>query len=640
MGSSSGVTGALEFYNATAGSARMLLTSAGSLGIGSTNPLAPLDVNGTVAATALVGHGTTVSATDTLILGTTGQNTFFLDRPNGSPYSATGFSIGYNGVRPGSGGPAPVLTVWNNQTDRSQMLAINSATGGGGTDQVLILPAPQVAAASVGIGTTGPASFFDVYATGNGRHALTVSQSNGSVGIGTSSAGGLLDVRTSNPAVGAFLIDGTGNVGIGTSAVNSLLDVNGAITMRPMTAPSGTSGLAMIYYDQADGHFKVNENGNGPVALVSSDTNLNMGAFAVSSASHILGLGDGSGTAAANPGLLRGANGVGTNIQGGMLIVQAGNGTGSAGSGAIQFKTAAAAGSGSTADTLNTAMTITPNGNIGIGTSFPGLPLEIATPANAQLRLGNGNASGTATYDIGRNNGDGVLHFVGNSSANAGYSFEGAGGDNATALTVRNNFSSSGRNPMVSVVNYMGTSGLSGFPMLQLYNGRGSSAGATPLQSGDTVGRLMMAGEGGGGTLIPGATIDAVSEGNFTTSSGQAGLRFSTNIGASSPTERMRITSSGSVGIGSPIPTQALDVNGAISTAAGQGFKVRYGSSSVTVSSLTTGGSTTQTSISLGYTFSMTPTITLTNTSSASSCLGLIASALNASTSTFTLSVF
>lgn len=51
-------------------------------------------------------------------------------------------------------------------------------------------------------------------------------------------------------------------------------------------------------------------------------------------------------------------------------------------------------------------------------------------------------------------------------------------------------------------------------------------------------------------------------------------------------TTRFFIDPAGQVGIGTNLPAAALDVNGSIRTAAGQNFKIRYGTSSVTVSSL------------------------------------------------------
>lgn len=54
--------------------------------------------------------------------------------------------------------------------------------------------------------------------------------------------------------------------------------------------------------------------------------------------------------------------------------------------------------------------------------------------------------------------------------------------------------------------------------------------------------------------------------------------------------QRFVIDQAGYVGIGASAPQARLDVNGAIRTAAGQNFKIRYGTATVTVSNQAAGG--------------------------------------------------
>lgn len=85
------------------------------------------------------------------------------------------------------------------------------------------------------------------------------------------------------------------------------------------------------------------------------------------------------------------------------------------------------------------------------------------------------------------------------------------------------------------------------------------AAGAI-VASGDTIGRLYFSGSDGT-NQIPAAYIDAAVDGATGTNDMPGRLIFSTTAdGASSPTERMRIDSSGNVGIGTSSPTRRLHV--------------------------------------------------------------------------------
>jgi hypothetical protein len=101
-------------------------------------------------------------------------------------------------------------------------------------------------------------------------------------------------------------------------------------------------------------------------------------------------------------------------------------------------------------------------------------------------------------------------------------------------------------------------------PILFLGKSRsGSLGGATIVQDGDQLGQIIFEGTDGA-SLVEGALIRAEVDGTPGTSDMPGRLVFSTTAdGASSPTERMRITSAGFVGIGKT-PSTTLDVNGTI----------------------------------------------------------------------------
>lgn len=125
----------------------------------------------------------------------------------------------------------------------------------------------------------------------------------------------------------------------------------------------------------------------------------------------IAGTGDGTGTLTG--ATIRGASAIGTNLTGTTLALQAGNGTGTGGSGPITFTTAAVGTTGSTANTLAEAMRVTPAGNVGIGTTTPAVKLAVASTDAVLLPVGT-----TAQRPTGA---AGYLRYNSTSSAFEGY---------------------------------------------------------------------------------------------------------------------------------------------------------------------------------------------------------------------------
>jgi hypothetical protein len=93
---------------------------------------------------------------------------------------------------------------------------------------------------------------------------------------------------------------------------------------------------------------------------------------------------------------------------------------------------------------------------------------------------------------------------------------------------------------------------------------RGGSLGSTTIvNSGDTLGFVSFCGADGTGFNRQAARIDAFVDGTPGSGDMPGRLVFSTTAdGSSSPTERMRIDSSGKVGISTTSPTELLNVNG------------------------------------------------------------------------------
>jgi len=98
-------------------------------------------------------------------------------------------------------------------------------------------------------------------------------------------------------------------------------------------------------------------------------------------------------------------------------------------------------------------------------------------------------------------------------------------------------------------------------PFLALVKSRGTAAGSfTLVSNGDGIGALSFNGTDGSAALV-GAAISAFVDGTPGANDMPGRLVFSTTAdGASSPTERMRIDSSGNVGIGTSTPAAALEI--------------------------------------------------------------------------------
>jgi hypothetical protein len=93
--------------------------------------------------------------------------------------------------------------------------------------------------------------------------------------------------------------------------------------------------------------------------------------------------------------------------------------------------------------------------------------------------------------------------------------------------------------------------------------------GNTVVQSGDTLGTIRFAGDDGSNLLSQGGNIQCQVDGTPGTNDMPGRLVFNTTAdGASSPTERMRITSAGNVGIGTTSPGALLTVFGTSAPAA------------------------------------------------------------------------
>jgi len=124
-------------------------------------------------------------------------------------------------------------------------------------------------------------------------------------------------------------------------------------------------------------------------------------------------------------------------------------------------------------------------------------------------------------------------------------------------------YSTSSSSSSIQIGNYTNGVNAAG---LHFDKSRGSLGTNTVLQSGDNIGSIKFNGADGT-NLVRAASIDCTVDGTPGTNNMPGRLIFSTTAdGASSPTEAMRIDSSGNVGIGTISPSKALDVKSADDT--------------------------------------------------------------------------
>jgi hypothetical protein len=364
-------------------------------------------------------------------------------------------------------------------------------------------------------------------------------------------------------------IDSSGNVGIATTTPASALNVVGDQII--LSGGAGTSQLGLqiksvidaIPAAQTQGYIAT---GNSPIGvagdlLIAPRTNSTASVRFITGttptermrvdASGNVYFGNGVNVASpANTGLFA-TNGSGTDIAGASMTIQGGRGTGAGAGGSLIFNTAAAGTTGTSLNAATERMRITSAGNVGIGTSSPSVKLDVT-----------GEISST-----GR-------HLTAQGVATSGYQFVGDGDSGmyqqasnqlqfSTANVERMRIDSSGNVGIgtASPAQRLHVKGVSGSPAIQVETSNGTNNSTQPVL---TVGT---------DTLTYQAQIALVREGT----SGLLGWSFLTNA-VSSPIERMRITSAGSVlvgatsgqGVGSTLtPALLVEVAGSGGYAAG-----------------------------------------------------------------------
>jgi hypothetical protein len=212
------------------------------------------------------------------------------------------------------------------------------------------------------------------------------------------------------------------------------------------------------------------------------------------------------------------------------------------GRGRLDFKLSAV-----TTGTLTSRLVITEAGNVGIGTTSPGSALEINAAAATSPFIAKINNAESARIDS-----SGRL-LVGTSTS-AEYGIEGKVQIAGTA------------DAHVSLVRH---SNNSFFPSFNFVKSRGIIGSPTIVNDNDTLGKISFAGYDGTDYTSLAASILSEVDGTPGANDMPGRLVFSTTAsGASSPTERMRITNDGNVFVGKTITNRGVD--GFVALANGQ----------------------------------------------------------------------
>ena len=220
-------------------------------------------------------------------------------------------------------------------------------------------------------------------------------------------------------------------------------------------------------------------------------------------------------------------------------------------------------------------MRIDHDGNVGIGTTSPANTLHLETSGNTgiQLRSGTATSYGNINFNDGAtaqgqilydHNGDYMRLYVNGAERmridSSGRLLLG----NSSSISVtggERQFQIQGTNGVTSSITVRRSQNSSGSPSLSFAKDRGSKS--TAVVSGDALGAIYFAGSDGVDLNNDAASIIGWADGTPSSDNTPGRLVFYTNGGSVSSTERMRIDSSGNVGIGTATATYDLTVVGA-----------------------------------------------------------------------------
>jgi hypothetical protein len=596
-----GAGSVMRFFTGSTGTERLRIDTSGNVGIGTSSPSSKLDVQGGRSyfasnSDAFATYLRYNNSTAGVFLGSPSANAFQISRSGGGAYLNIDSSgnVGIGTTSPFSSAGYTVLNI-NNATNGGLLMLTNGTqtywnyvnSGGGwlGTSSAhpLIFQTSNAermridSSGNVGIGTSSPIYKLDV--SGSFRVNTPYSQivqacSTGGITTGgyiryTSNGGGSYQYQINTAAAGDFTtartvytIDSSGNVGIGTSSPSSygkFVVSGGTTSIDPQltiesTAFNTSQGCALNFAragftQNIQARISTQDNGAAASNLlfstkvdgtagaltermrIDSSGNVGIGTSSPSQKLHVAGnifaaAGVSLGSAAGEGGEIGFQSASGTNA--GMIDVDGGNNW--------RFYNALA--TPTIFFTNNTErMRIDSSGNVGIGTSSPIAKLEVKGASNAEAKISTDSNAyayltlNTWALDRAQLRAEAANPGAGSGTGSGVLSFWTA---NNSALAERMRIDSSGN---VGI----GTASPASYGKLCAFTANADATDMLYLQRASS-GTLRVRSPSGGVVLVGSPFADAVG--------------FETNA-----TERMRIDSSGNVGIGTSNPLAKLDVS-------------------------------------------------------------------------------
>ena len=529
--------GADQLAISTGGTGQLFVDASGNVGIGAPNPSALLDLRG--------------STSTRINLGVTGAaNRAFLD------YTESGF-----------------LTTLD--ADGDIRFSPNN------TEAVRI-----TTAGNVGIGTSSPSSLLHTQSAG--QNATNLVSTGGSVvlnmqcadtGSVTINAGG-----STNPNKGRILysdnsdfwgfyttdtermrLDSSGRLGLGTSSPETALDVRGAIQGGNGTIKGQISFSTRVEMGAASNHNLGFITNNTTQMLVDTSGRVGIGTTSPSGSLDITGT--------APPLLFQSTSALSNYIthkhhsSGDIAYIGAGGGAATTAGTASDYAIRANLGALIFATNGNNErLRIDSSGNVGIGTTSPSYLLDVASSV---LQVGNATdafiqyKSSAGNWHVGAVNSNAYVFY----SGTYGSGIERARIDSSGRLLVGTSSSLINGDAIQIATDSTNCLGLlSGRadtfgPRVDFAKARGTTTSPSNVSSDDQLGNLAFLGYHG--SYVVGAKIDAYVDGTPGANDMPGRLVFSTTAdGAAIPTERLRITSAGNVGIGTSAPGTNFHVVG------------------------------------------------------------------------------
>lgn len=546
--------------------------ASGNVGIGNTSPTYKLSVVGSSTQSTVESKNTNLTGFSSVKVGYGDSESLYLDY-FGSAYAGatdSAFEADYAGVTSGTSANGLNITA----ASGSGLLKFFTGGYAASNERMRI-----TAAGNVGIGTTAPSDQLEI--TKNFRFPDTTGSDVGVLMQGTkrfAHSYGNTSLFIGNSA-GNFTHTGSENVSVGRSTLTSLTSgirntAVGSAALTAVTSAEGNSAVgrsALTRLSTGNNNTAVGTNTLFYNVSATANSALGNGALFYVTGSYNTAVGDSAGY-----GVLGSSNITGNTIIGRragqilqtganynvLLGYQAGdNITTGARNIIIGYNTDAASATGS--DQLNIGNTIygdLSTGNVGIGTTAPGAKLDVEnkiTLTGGILRWGASADQGLLSYDTGKaivgSAGGEELHFSTN-----------AGTGNATRMMIDTSglvgIGTTEPTNRLSIHSTGSLGGLNGFGGGSTVTTGIFSTDAEAINMGPSLGFGSSNKSGGLTSPYMYGVIRGAKESATVTDDYAGYLAFYTQAANSTTDERLRITSTGNVGIGTTSPAAKLHV--------------------------------------------------------------------------------